>query len=110
MTVNEVIDLTCALRPNELDRTVLTRLLLELEALLAVEVRGEGAVPPKHPHVAGRECLTVPAPFDRLYWTYLVSMIDLASGDSAAYRISEALFTEARDAYARWYQRTGGGV
>ena len=94
------------LRPNELGEEALGRLLSELDARLATEVRGEEVSGQKTP--VYRSELAIPAPFDRLYWIYLVAMIDMAAGDNEAYSVSYALFTEARDAYARWYQRTGG--
>ena len=104
MTVEEVIALACALRPNELGEDTLTALLEDLECHLSVEIRGEPpccrAVKPKQ--------LSVPAPYDKVYWTYLVSMIDLATGNTALYPLSAALYKEALDTYARWHQRTVG--
>ena len=105
MTVKEAIDLASVLRPNELGEETLAGLVLALESSLAIEVRGE----------CTRACdavtvtdtvLSAPAPFDRLYWAYLVSMIDLAAKDGEAYAMSNALYLEARTAYARWYHRT----
>lgn len=110
MTVNEAIELACVLRPNELERAALERLLFELEVRLSVEVRGEKPSDGvQHLHAVPSGKLAIPAPFDRIYWAYLLSMIDLASGDADGYRITGALFNEARDAYACWYQRTEGG-
>ncbi|MBQ8358038.1 MAG: hypothetical protein IJX39_09585 [Clostridia bacterium] len=109
MTVQEAIELAGILRPNELSEEVLTSFLSELEGRLAVEVRGQSPAALCPPVAVTRTGLSIPAPFDRLYWAYLVAMIDLAAGDTEAYSISYALFREARDAYARWYQRTKGG-
>lgn len=111
MTASEAIELACVLRPNELDKAALERFLMELEDNLAVEVRGEAPTRANaHPHSTSSQQLSVPSPFDRLYWAYLLSLIDLSGGDNAAYAITRALFDGARDAYARWYQRTGGGA
>lgn len=101
---DEVIRHACAMRVNELDELTLTTLLFELENQLAVEIRGEG---PDTPTFMDTDLL-IPSPFQNIYWTYLVAMIDLAQKDLDAYKVSYALFCEARDAYARWYNRTGG--
>lgn len=107
MTVKEAVGLATVLRPNELGEEALCALLEQLESSLAVEVRGEkgGAC---SPITMSETVLAVPAPFDRLYWAYLVAMIDLAAKDSDAYEISLALYKETRTAYARWFHRTRG--
>ena len=104
MTTNEAIALARALRPNELEDSVLRELLWELEGMLAVEVQGED---PDSLTVADT-ALNIPMPFDCVYWTYLVAMIDLASKNFDSYKISYPMFCEARDTYARWYHRNGG--
>lgn len=104
MTAEKALELALALRPTELSHEVLTALLWELEEQLALEIRGEW---PCHRAVTCAE-LKIPAPFDRVYWTYLLSMIDLSMGNTEAYRASNALYREGREAYARWHQRTVG--
>lgn len=111
MTVAEALQMAKALRPTATDEAVKLRWLSELEGRIGTEVIG------KAPEVglslvgraAAHTCLTAPLPYDRLYWTYLVAMEDLAAADTAAYQVSFSLFSEAYDAYARWYQRTKGG-
>ena len=105
MTVQEAIELACAMRKNELGETVLSHFVEELEADLAVTVRGEPV-----PVISTTQPLLVPSPFDRVYWTYLVSLIDLSVGPVMAYNLSKVLYEDARDAYARWYHRTGGKI
>lgn len=111
MTVADALRVADAMRPNAVEDDLKQRWLCELEGRICAEVTGKRPdaafclsekVPP-----ATR--LSVPAPYDRLYWTYLVAMSDLAVCDTEAYRLSAALFREAYDAYARWYQRTKGG-
>jgi hypothetical protein len=104
MMFEEVTRQACAMRSNQLDDLTLKTLLWELENQLAVEIRGEG---PDTPSVLDTDLL-IPPPFQNIYWTYLVAMIDLAAKDLDAYKHSYALFCEARDTYARWYNRTGG--
>lgn len=104
MMYDEVIRQACSMRTNELDELTLTTLLFELENLLAVEIRGQK---PDSPALMDTDLL-IPPPFQNIYWTYLVAMIDLAARDLESYKVSYALFCEARDTYARWYHRTGG--
>ncbi len=106
MTLQKAVELACALRPNELGEAVLTHFVEEREANLALEIRGEKRCEPCTP--VTRDELAVPPPFDRVYWAYLVSLIDLAAGDAEAYAMSNGLFERARAAYAKWVQRTGG--
>lgn len=108
MTVKEAIDQASVLRPNELGEEALSALLYELESSLATEVRGECPKGGCSAVTVAETTLSAPAPFDRMYWAYLVSMIDLAAKDQDAYHMSSALYREARTAYARWYHRTRG--
>ena len=108
MTQKEAIAMAGAVRHHDLPEALLVHFLGELEGRIATDIRGERAER-EISAVQGRQLtLSVPYPFDRLYWTHLVAMIDLAAGDTAAYQSSLALFREAFDAYARHYQRTGG--
>ena len=106
MTLQKAVELACALRPNELGEETLAHLVQELEENLALEVRREGR---REPCVVTRQGeLAVPPPYDRIYWTYLVSLIDLSAGDAEAYAMSHKLFEQTRASYAKWVQRTGG--
>ena len=101
MTQKEAIALAAAVRPHALSEDILEHFLGEVEGRIAVEVKQHDV------SELDATVLSVPAPFDRLYWSYLVAMIDLAAGDTDNYRISRALFEEAYNAFARWYQRRG---
>ena len=108
MTQKEVIALASTVRPNALPEELLARFLAELEGRVESEIHTQAGrkkaplVHTKNPR------FSVPAPFDRLYWTYLVAMIDLTVGDMDSYKLSYELFNDAYSAYARYYQRTGG--
>ena len=52
--------------------------------------------------------LSVPVPYDRVYWTYLVAMIDFVRGSIENYEHSLAAFREAYGEYARAVQRASG--
>ncbi|MBQ8341357.1 MAG: hypothetical protein IJY22_03145 [Clostridia bacterium] len=107
MTFRDVLDFVGVLRSVAYEEKILLRWLLELEGRMAVSVRGEavGGVPSYSEKFDPSTPLLVTAPFERVYWTYLVAMIDLACGDRAAYAASYPLFLEAYDEYARWFAR-----
>ena len=105
MTKNEVLAMVEKIRPQIYDENLGKQFLDELEGRIAVEVFGAPA--PVTP-LPDNMPLRAPAPFDRLYWTYLVSMVDFIAGDNKSYAASHALFNEAYGAFARWYLRTGG--
>ncbi len=107
MTFRDVLDFTGSLRSIAYEEKILLRWLLELEGRMSVSVRGEapGKVPSYSEGFDPSTPLLVAAPFERVYWTYLVAMIDLACGDKAAYGASYPLFLEAYEEYARWFAR-----
>ena len=107
MTCKEAITLASAVRPHAIEDKLMLHFLSELEGRIAVEIRHE--MPGEASAVRGMgQKLSVPTPFDRVYWTYLVAMIDLSVADASAYKTSMSLFKEAYRAYAAYYQRTGG--
>lgn len=104
MTAAECIALAKALRPTELDDNMLHTLLQGLEQQLIATVQEEK---PKKSAVRST-ALVIPSPFDRVYWTYLMAMIDLAAGNGEAYERSNALYRESLADYARFHQREKG--
>ena len=108
MTCKEAIALASAVRPHALEEKILLHFLSELEGRIAAEVRHESVAGEAGVVRGTGQRLSVPSPFDRVYWTYLVAMIDLSVGDTASYKASMALFREAYKAYACYYQRTVG--
>jgi hypothetical protein len=105
MTVSEALAIARTVRPNELDEQILRRLLIGLDHRIARQT-GKARVGEHSP--VYREALIVPAPFDWLYWAYLVAMIDMAMGNTEKYSISYALFNDAYNDYVRWVQRGEG--
>lgn len=47
--------------------------------------------------------LLAEAPFQKLYYTYLIAMIDLANGDYSKYQNSMVLFNSHLTCYSRWH-------
>ncbi len=111
MTIAEVLQTADALRPNELAQSIKLRWLSELEGRILTEIAGRE--PEKIP-VFGENTpqilrLFAPAPYDRVYWIYLMKMIDYAAKDATAYQMSAAAFNEAYGDFAKWFLRTKGG-
>lgn len=99
MKFQEAIACAKIFRDCEADETLLSHLLTELEGRIALEIHGETSFDERI------DTLSVPAPWSRLYWTYLVAMIDLAAGNVALCEQSAALFRNAYEAYARYYHQ-----
>ena len=83
------------------------RWIEELEKKIACEIHGKFA---REEHFAGlpADQLSVPSPYDRLYWTYLVAMIEFVQGTPETYAFANGVFKEAYGEYARFVQRHGG--
>ena len=97
MEIATVIALTRAMRTVNIEEDLLVQLLLELEGRIELELHGKE-------HYESTVALSVPLPWSRVYWTYLVAMVDMAAGSPALYERSLALFQSAYDAYARYLQ------
>ncbi|MBQ3483858.1 MAG: hypothetical protein IJA78_06790 [Clostridia bacterium] len=108
MTAKELLGMVAGLRPHDYPDDVLLHWVDELEGRIALEIHG-AAKPPRPVQTRMGLPLSAPAPYDRLYWAYLLAMLDLMEGAQEAYAASHALFREAYDAYARYVVRTGGG-
>ena len=79
----------------------------ELEKKIACELHGRYACD-NHYIGLSAEQLSVPAPYDRLYWTYLVAMLEFVQGTPETYEFANGVFKEAYGEYARFLQRRGG--
>ena len=111
MTIAEALQTADTLRPNELPESIKLRWLSELEGRILTEIAGREAqrVPVLTENTPQVLRLFAPAPYDRVYWTYLMKMIDYAAKDAAAYQISAAVFHEAYGDFAKWFLRSGSG-
>ena len=79
---------------------ILARMLTELEGRIEIEL---------HDKLDWTDTadLSVPNPYDRLYWTFLVSMMDLYEGRLESYRAIYAEFCRAYESYANHCRRQG---
>lgn len=111
MTVSEIISRADAIRPNAVPEEVKRGFLSDVEGEVRVLIRKEdpASVKPLTEVDVGK-VLTVPNPFDKLYVYYLCAMYAFYAQDTELYANDRAVFEKAWSDYAKWYQRTGGGV
>lgn len=106
MTVENCMTLVDTLVPNAVPTTLKQRWLAELEGFILTDVRHHD---PETLEICGEPgevlFLSVPFPYDRVYWTYLAAMVDYYHGDITRYEESSQLFDHAMEDYAKWYQR-----
>ena len=107
MTKNEVLSFVQSIKPHELEQPVMLRWLDELEKKIELEIH-DRFVRRESFQGAPTDKLSVPPPYDKVYWTYLVSMIELVRGTPDTYKFANGVFKEAYSEYARYVQRRGG--
>ncbi len=107
MTKSEVLAFVQSVKPHELADAVMLRWLDELEKKIACEIHGRFAGEEQYVCLAADQ-LSVPAPYDKLYWTYLVAMLEFVQGTPESYEFANGVFKEAYGDYARFIQRRGG--
>ena len=109
MTTESCITFVDTLSPNAVPALLKQRWLAELEGYILVEIKHHD---PEALDIRGKEgeelYLSAPFPYDRVYWTYLVAMIDFWNGDLSRYKETADLFYGTLEAYAKWCQRGRG--
>lgn len=110
MTPETCITLADTYVPNSLPAVLKHRWLAELEGHVLVCIKGHD---PEALAFRGEAdetlTLSVPFPFDRMYWLYLAAMTDFVHGDVSRYTETAVLFEEALEDYAKWYKRERRG-
>lgn len=107
MTKSEVLAFVQSVRAHELEDAVMLRWLDELEKKVNVELHGRLSREKRVP-VPMADQLSVASPYDKIYWTYLLAMIELTKGTPQSYELASAVFKEAWSDYARHVQRLCG--
>jgi hypothetical protein len=107
MTMQTCMELVGKLAPYDAEPALVTRLIGEIEGKVRVELLGEA--PESLPDFSGEiPCgiaLCVPAPFDRLYWLYVLAMLESLRGNVTRYENLAALFNGAYLDYGKWLKR-----
>ena len=104
MTSFDALDLVHSIRDAGISHSLLYRFLFELEGRIALEIQG------RTDWSSEVDELSVPAPYDRIYWLYLVMMVDLLYGEKERYLRTKEAFQEAFDAYTFYYRSHHGGA
>lgn len=101
MTQKDAISVLRSFRTTELTDDVIARMLSELEGRIEIELHGNATW-------VDRGTLSVKNPYDRVYWTFLVAMVDLYEGRAQDYAHTYAEFTRAFEAYANHCRNRAG--
>ena len=104
ITVNDVIKEIDEIKPNVFPESVKTRWLSECESEIRLRTGGT-SVRLKYPEDGEHE-LSVPHPYDKLYYHYLEAAIDFRTKDYAGYENSAAAYNEALTEYLKYYERS----
>ncbi len=93
--------------PGEVDPVLRLRWLCEIEGRVRVELLGEdpAAIPEINTETPRHTVLTVPAPYDRLYWLHHLAMCNCLAGDTVRYENAAAMFNETYASFGRWLKR-----
>ena len=106
MTAHSCIALVDTLVPNAVPETLKRRWLSELEGHILVNIRNHD---PEALNITGEADedipLSLPFPFDRVYWMYLAAMVDFFNGDTSRYEETATLADNALEDYAKWCKR-----
>lgn len=121
MTVKHALKWADSVRPNQLTTEMKLGFLHDIEGLVQTEIMYKGTdETPRYgdaasedtasDDAASEEALSAAPPYDNLYGWYLCAMIDLVQGNTELYANDKAVFGKAYADFARWYQRTNGGM
>lgn len=116
MKLNDAISEAQALRPSEIQRSMMIRWLSALDGQLWQEIVSKyipdddtpDTMPeydPSATHTNPDTVLMVQAPYDEMYIDYLVMRIDLINADYERYNNGAVRFREEWQAYVDWYNR-----
>ncbi|MBQ7317043.1 MAG: hypothetical protein IJW90_08000 [Clostridia bacterium] len=109
MTRETCMTLSDTLVPNAVPDILKHRWLSELEGYILVNIQNRD---PEALGFSGNgedHALSLPFPFDRVYWLYLSAMIDFFNGDISRYEETATLADSALEDYAKWYKRERRG-
>lgn len=98
MLQDEALELARKLRQTDLGEDTLARFLSEIEGRIAIELHG----------ITDWEdngLLSVPFPYDRVYWLHLIAMVDFCEGNLELYEASHKEFCRAFEDYAKFCQQ-----
>lgn len=107
MKVREAIDMAKRMKPNAFGDETILRWLNECEGRVQVEIH---QIAPENARIYtlpedDMKVLLIQFPFDRLYWMYLIAMIDYANGEYNSYQNAMQKVNAALKEYHAWWMR-----
>ena len=112
MTIQEVVDIVDAIKPNQYGIEEKTRWLSFLDAIIINDVlKTHEGYEGQYDDFVGYSPdntgagLIVGAPYDVLYEAYLKMKIDEENGETARYNNSATMFNSYFDAYKKYYNK-----
>ena len=106
MTIRKLIDKVQEEKPNTFDEVKLLEFINEIETEVAHEFSDEFEL---YTVVDGTE-LIAPAPYDRLYVSYLKAMIDYANEEYASYQMNQMQHVQDYGDFVDWVVRENVNV
>ena len=94
-----------AIKPNKYPSEVMTAWINEVEGIVQTEIMlisPEDIIMYDYETNANTKLLALP-PHDKIYYLYLLAMIDFANGEYERYQNSITMFNAALDEYTAWY-------
>ena len=96
-TADEIVSLVNQMRPNELDEVTLYFWLAHVEYSVLQELfDGDNSY-------SKEGYMTLGFPYNDVYWTYMLSMVDLALGNLESYKYTHAMAQKAWERLIRSY-------
>lgn len=115
MTLQEAIDMQEALKPSAIPESMKITWLSTLDGSIKAEVidthkGGEQIAFSGYDESNKEQQLLAPAPYDRLYVSFLIAQIERYSGEIEKYNNSIMLYNVDYNDYTNWYNRTHEGI
>ena len=107
MTIRDLLNRIQKEKPNSFTEADLIAFLNEVEAQVADELHIEDVPVYEDNHTDLDEVLLVPAPYDRLYISYLKAMIDFSNEEYASYQLNQEQHVQDFRDFVDWVIRTG---
>ena len=104
MTIQGLINKVQEEKPNTFQTAKLIEYINEIEADVSDQVNIDI---PEYTQSDMNEELFVPAPYDRLYVSYLKAMIDYANEEYASYQLNQEQHMQDFTDFINWIVRTG---
>ena len=104
MTIQKLIDKVQEEKPNTFQTEKLIEYINEIEADAAEQVNMD--IPVYTAEDLDEE-LIVPAPYDRMYVSYLKAMIDYANEEYGSYQLNQEQHVQDFSDFLKWAVRTG---